>query len=82
MLKRFCGFVINIQWADKELWYIDQIDGSRQYHIFDISIVKRKLDRTTYFGLQIIVLKLLIGLAHHKISIEDALSQTTANQPD
>ena len=66
MLLFLKGLIIRPSWAKEGLWWVDdKEDGSRLYHLLNVSIVKRNLaNGLTYSGLQIIVGKFLIVFTH------------------
>lgn len=62
-MKLFSRFLVDLQISREELWWTDIKDGSRQWHLFDISIIERSFDERSYKGLQLIVLNLSVCIA-------------------
>lgn len=68
MIRFFRQIIFKVIWAKDGLWQVDQVNECSQYQLFDISIIKRSLDSFTYYGLQIVLWKLLICISHPTFS--------------
>lgn len=62
MVTIFNRFILNVEWSNEGLWWTETIDGSREYHLFDIAIMERNYPEGKFKGLSIIVWKLVIRI--------------------
>ncbi|HEY9656984.1 MAG TPA: hypothetical protein V6C65_00865 [Allocoleopsis sp.] len=63
----FGRFFIDYYTSPNELWWTDLKDGTRQWHLFDISIVEQSSEEGCRKGIQLIVLNLSICIADTKL---------------